>query len=131
MESLFMIIIVAVVLSGILQVTAYSTKMHAMGRNSLDAYLVAASWFDALETFDDVFDGVGASFDVRAPEAKALLPVAVSSRVSAPVNSISDGVMTVSVDITSDVKESTGGIQTFSRNYNIYGNDTVSDDKVH
>lgn len=121
-ESLILILVMAAVVGAILQISAYTTRMQIAARQRIDAYLVAASWFAALESVDP------ASIDTYPDESFAIADAAVGNAAAYIVDkttSLDGGVVIVAITLAESDNKKT----VISRDYNIYGNDTVSDDK--
>lgn len=124
-ESLILIVILSLTIAGILEVSAYTTRMQLAARQGIDSQLAAASWFAALESFPpaairDTPNTAFASADEIIGSAAADY---IRNRSVAPE---ANGAIVVSVQ----VRMSQGNNQLVSKTYNAYGNDTVSDDKV-
>lgn len=119
-ESLILILILALVIGGILEVSAYTTRLQLAARKGIDSYLAAASWFAALES--------SSSDDIRSGAAFTTASNAIGGAagyISSPDTTESSGIITVTVRLITGAND----VKTVSRSYNTYGNYTVSDDK--
>lgn len=118
-ESLILILVVAITLGALLQTTALTTELQIKERRNIDSMAVASSWFAAL-------DSVMVASDVPTAIANAIkMTDKYATYISDARYETHDGFITVTATILNDK----GKPFTMSRSYNIYGNETVSDDK--
>lgn len=119
-ESLILIVIAALMIGGILEVSAYTTNLQIAGRGYVDSYKAAASWFSALESVDAA--SIVSDFSNAVKKANQLIG-AGSIYITNPRMASTAGVVVVSIDVA----ENKSSIKQIGRSFNVYSNETVPD----
>lgn len=141
MECIFLILVVSVVLMALLSTVAYSMRLREHGQTDIDTYLLAQSWFDALEVASP--DLIISNFDGEAKKASVNLGgkvvgghMVIRGMELSPlldVNLQNIGVLRVNLRILKPDPPDPSGRRTeltFTRNLNLFSSETVPDNLI-
>lgn len=123
-ESLILIIVIGLTIGAILQTSAATISMQMNGRQRIDSFAVASSWFAALESLSIKNDG--SNFDDAVEEAKKIVGPK-SAYISDP--KLLTSVYTGALEVQIKVWDGDNLSRTLTKCINKYTPETVSDDR--